>query len=166
MMLGNHRDRHGLRYTRIFDAPQELVFACLTQPEHLSHFWAPLGASAPTEEIHIDLRPGGSFTTLIVNDTSGATYATRSVFLEVQAPSRLVWYEEHTGMTVRVTLTALPGGETLFRLHQTNVPDVVRLPENRTGFTTTLDKFSSYLHRLTQGDQHGTEYDNNHHNVS
>ena len=151
----------GLQFSRIFDAPPELVFECFTQPEHLSHFWAPAGASAPAGRIRVDLRPGGTFATLIVNDTSGATYATDAVFLDVDRPSRLVWYERHTGMTVRVTFTALPSGKTLFRLHQTNVPDQVRLPENQAGFKTTFEKFANYLSQLT----HGEEHEHEHHDV-
>ena len=27
--------------TRVFDAPRELVFRCMTEPEHLAHFWGP-----------------------------------------------------------------------------------------------------------------------------
>lgn len=141
----------GLEFSRVFDAPPEVVFECMTQPGHLTHFWAPAGASAPVEEIRVDLRPGGRFETLIVNDVTGATYATRSVFTEVHAPSSLVWHEEHTGMTVRVTLTALPAGKTSFHLHQTNVPDIVRLPRNQAGFKTTLDKFDNYLKQLAGG---------------
>lgn len=94
------RDESDLEYTRIFDASRELVFTCMTEPEHLSHFWAPLGSSAPVERIRIDLRPGGTFETLIVSDADGSTYATSSVFLEVERPARLVWREAHTGMTV------------------------------------------------------------------
>jgi uncharacterized protein YndB with AHSA1/START domain len=26
-------------HTRVFDAPRELVFRCMTEPEHLTHFW-------------------------------------------------------------------------------------------------------------------------------
>ncbi|MCF3139858.1 MULTISPECIES: SRPBCC domain-containing protein [unclassified Paenarthrobacter] len=141
----------GLQYSRVLDAPPELVFDCFTQPGHLTHFWAPKGASAPTTEILVDLRPGGRFETLIVNDATGATYATRSVFLEVHAPDILAWHEEHTGMTVRVTFTALPGGRTLFSLHQSDIPDQVLRPENRAGFATTLDKLSNYLHHLADG---------------
>jgi uncharacterized protein YndB with AHSA1/START domain len=36
-----------LTYTRIFDAPRELVFRCMIEPEHLTHFWGPAGVSAP-----------------------------------------------------------------------------------------------------------------------
>lgn len=145
-------EESGLQFSRVFDAPPEVVFACLTQPEHLTHFWAPLGSSAPTDEIRIE-PPGGRFETLIVTDESGATCATRSVFLEVQAPTSLVWHEEHTNMTGRITLTALPAGKTLFHLHQTNVPDIVLLPRNQAGFKTTLDKLADYLHHLAQGAQ-------------
>lgn len=143
--------KDGLEFTRVLDAPREVVFQCFTQPGHLTHFWAPAGASAPTDAMTVELRPGGRFETLIVNDATGATYATRSIFLEVQPPSMLAWYEEHTGMTVRVTLRELAGERTLFHLHQTNVPDIVRLPRNQAGFKTTLDKLSSYLQQLVDG---------------
>jgi uncharacterized protein YndB with AHSA1/START domain len=143
------RDESDLEYTRIFDASRELIFTCMTEPEHLSHFWAPLGSSAPVERIRIDLRPGGTFETLIVSDADGSTYATSSVFLEVERPARLVWREAHTGMTVHVTLTSLPNGRTKLHLRQTNVPDVVRLPENQAGFRTTFDKLSGYLDQLS-----------------
>ena len=46
---------------RVFDAPRELLFRCLTEPEHLTHFWGPIGMSAPIESIKIELRIGGVF---------------------------------------------------------------------------------------------------------
>lgn len=147
-------DNAELEFSRVFDSPPEVVFACFIDPTHLTHFWAPLGASAPVEKIHIDPRPGGRFETLIVNDRTGATYATCSVFLDVQPPTLLAWREEHTGMRVRVTFTALPGERTLFRLQQRDVPDIVKLPENQVGFTRTLDKLAHHLRLLTQGAQH------------
>jgi uncharacterized protein YndB with AHSA1/START domain len=30
-----------LTYTRVFDAPRELVFGCMLEPEHLTRFWGP-----------------------------------------------------------------------------------------------------------------------------
>jgi hypothetical protein len=32
---------------RVFDAPRELVFACMTDPKHLTHFWGPTGVITP-----------------------------------------------------------------------------------------------------------------------
>jgi uncharacterized protein YndB with AHSA1/START domain len=40
-----------LTYTRVFDAPRELVFRCMIEPEHLTHFWGPAGVSTPLESI-------------------------------------------------------------------------------------------------------------------
>ncbi len=36
-----------LQFTRVFDAPRELVFNCMIDPDHLTHFWGPAGTSAP-----------------------------------------------------------------------------------------------------------------------
>ena len=30
-------------FTRVYDAPPALVFACMTDPEHLTHFWGQSG---------------------------------------------------------------------------------------------------------------------------
>ena len=50
---------HVLRFTRVFDAPRQLVFSCMIEPEHLTHFWGPTGTSAPLDRITVDARPGG-----------------------------------------------------------------------------------------------------------
>lgn len=55
-----------VEFTRVFDAPRELVFACMTRPEHLTHFWGPRGTSAPLDRMHVDLRPTGRFETIPV----------------------------------------------------------------------------------------------------
>jgi uncharacterized protein YndB with AHSA1/START domain len=39
--------RGELTYTRVFEAPRDLVFRCMTEPEHLTHFWGPRGMSTP-----------------------------------------------------------------------------------------------------------------------
>ena len=80
-----------LRFTRVFDAPPEVVFRCLTSPEHLTHFWGPTGVSAPLEHITVDLRPGGAFETVMVSDADGSRYPTRAVYTEIVPPERLAW---------------------------------------------------------------------------
>ena len=35
--------RPELRFVRVFEAPRNLVFRCMTEPEHLVHFWAKRG---------------------------------------------------------------------------------------------------------------------------
>jgi uncharacterized protein YndB with AHSA1/START domain len=98
-----------LEFTRIFDAPRELVFRCMIEPEHLTHFWGPAGVSAPVEHIHVDARLGGVFETVMVDDADASEYPTRVTYIEVTEPERLVWREVHSGMTVTATFADLDG---------------------------------------------------------
>lgn len=134
-----------LLFTRVFEAPRELVFECMTQPEHLTHFWGPAGTSAPVEHITVDARPGGAFETVMINDADGSRYPTQAVFDEVVEPERLVWTETHSGMTVTVTFSDLGGSRTGVEIRQVRVPEAVRSPEAQAGFLTSLDRFARYL---------------------
>ena len=140
-----------LTFTRVFDAPRELVFRCMIEPEHLTHFWGPAGMSAPLEHIKVDARPGGVFETVMVNDADGSQYPTRAVYVEVTEPERLVWNEAHSGMTTTVTFTDLGGARTEVRIHQVNVPEAFRRPEAQAGFLSSLDRCAAYLGSLQSG---------------
>lgn len=137
-----------LVYTRVFDAPRELVFRCLIEPLHLTHFWGPAGVSTPLETIKVDARPGGVFETVMVNDADGSQYPTRAVFIEVTEPERLVWTEPDSGVTTTSTLRDLGESRTEVRIHQVNVPAAYRSPEAQAGFLTSLDRFAAYLAKL------------------
>ncbi|TML08662.1 MAG: SRPBCC domain-containing protein [Actinobacteria bacterium] len=134
-----------LSITRVFDAPRELVFRCMIDPEHLTHFWGPVGTSAPIDKIVLDPRPGGAFETTMVNDADGSEYPSRGVFVEIVEPERLVWSEPDFGMTTTSTFVQLDDGRTEVHIHQTNVPEMFRTPEARAGFESSLDRFAAYL---------------------
>jgi uncharacterized protein YndB with AHSA1/START domain len=137
-----------LVYTRVFEAPRELVFRCMIEPEHLTHFWGPSGVSTPLETITVDARPGGTFETLMVNDHDGSSYPTRAIFIEVAEPERLVWREPGNGVVTTSTFRDLGGTRTEVTIHQANVPAAFRSPEARAGFSTSLDRFAAYLAKL------------------
>jgi uncharacterized protein YndB with AHSA1/START domain len=138
-----------LIYTRVFDAPRELVFRCMIEPEHLTHFWGPAGVSTPLESIKVDARPGGVFETVMVNDADGGQYPTRAIFVEVAEPERLVWTEPGTGVTTTSTFSDLGGARTEVKIRQANVPESFRSPEAQAGFATSLDRFAAYLRTLS-----------------
>jgi uncharacterized protein YndB with AHSA1/START domain len=137
-----------LEFTRVFDAPRELVFRCMIEPEHLTHFWGPTGLSAPLDHIHVDPHPGGVFETVMINDADGSEYPARATYVEVTEPERLVWKEALSNMTVTVTFADLGEGRTELRIHQTNVPETFRSPEAQASFLTSLDRFAAYLVQL------------------
>lgn len=137
-----------LHVVRVFEAPRELVFRCMIEPEHLTHFWGPIGVSTPIENITIDARPGGLFETVMVNDADGSEFPLRAEYLEVVEPERLVWVDRFTGVTVTSTFVDLGDARTEVQIHQTNVPDAFRTPEAQAGFESSLDRFASYLATL------------------
>jgi len=136
-----------LTYTRVFDAPRELVFRCMLEPEHLTHFWGPVGTSTPLDGITVDPRPGGAFETVMISDADGGSYTMRAIYAEIVPPERIVWTEPGTGMTTTSTFTDLGGARTEVRIHQANVPDSIR-PEDQARFQTSLDRFAAYLKTL------------------
>jgi uncharacterized protein YndB with AHSA1/START domain len=142
-----------LRFTREFDAPRQLVYSCMVEPEHLTHFWGPLGTSTPLDTITVDARPGGTFATVMVSDADGSTYPTSARYVEVSPPERLSWVEDRSGMTVSITFTELGDDRTQVQIEQTNVPAPMMEPANQAGFLTSLDRFAAHLARLTAAER-------------
>ena len=141
-------DLGDITYTRVFDAPRELVWTCMTDPQHLTHFWGPVGVSTPLENITIDLRVGGTFETVMVNDADGSEYPSRGVYTEITPPEVLAWREDN-GVTCRTTFTDLGDGRTEVCINQSNVPAWFRSEESSAGFRSSLDRFAAHLATLT-----------------
>jgi uncharacterized protein YndB with AHSA1/START domain len=140
-----------LVYRRVFAAPCELVWRCLTEPTELAQYWGPSGMSTPLDGIVVELHPGGRFETLMLGERGSHRMA--ATFTEVVAPERLAWVEAATGMHITSTLHDLGDGTTEVVIHQRNVPEMMRGPEARAGFLTSLDKLQEHLTHLIQGDR-------------
>ncbi|TNC24296.1 SRPBCC family protein [Amycolatopsis alkalitolerans] len=138
-----------LTIRRVHHGSRELLFDCMTKPEHLAHFWGPAGTTTPVENIVVDLRPGGAFETTMVGE-DGGTYTMRAVYAEVRRPELLVWIEPEVegGMRTEITFHDLGDGRTEVITHQTNVPAAYLSAEARAGFATSLDRFDAYLASL------------------
>jgi uncharacterized protein YndB with AHSA1/START domain len=134
-----------LVYTRVHRASTDLLFDCMTQPEHLTCFWGPSGTTTPIDGIVVDLRPGGAFETTMVNDSDGNRYVMRAVYVEVDRPHRLVFTERGSGMTTTITFADLGDGRAEVTTHQTDVPEAYASPQAQAGFRTSLDRFAAYL---------------------
>ncbi|MFI5924491.1 SRPBCC domain-containing protein [Micromonospora sp. NPDC051543] len=140
-----------LVYRRVFRAPRELVWRCLTEPDELAQFWGPRGTVTPVEGIVVDLRPGGRFETLMIGDQG--SYRMVATFTEIVAPELLAWVEPATGMHTTSTFHDLGDGGTAVVIHQRHVPETMRTSDARAGFTTSLDKLAERLAQLTRKDQ-------------
>jgi uncharacterized protein YndB with AHSA1/START domain len=104
-----------LSISRLIDAPPSKVFRAWTTPELLQQWWGPHGMTTPECEMHLWV--GGLFRTLM-RAPDGAEYPTSGVFLEIEAPSRLVFTDAYAPgwvpsgkpfMTAEVTFEAVDG---------------------------------------------------------
>jgi uncharacterized protein YndB with AHSA1/START domain len=102
--------------TREFDAPRELVFKVITDPELLPQWWGPRYLSTIVDKM--DVRPGGQWR-FVQRDPQGNEYAFHGVYHEVLAPERIIDTFEFEGLpeTGHVTLETmrlleLPAGRT------------------------------------------------------
>ena len=73
--------------TREFDAPLELVFDVLTNPEHVRHWFAPF--TDRVTECSIDFRVGGGYHIVFVTE-DGKECSFRGTYLEIEPPTRTV----------------------------------------------------------------------------
>jgi uncharacterized protein YndB with AHSA1/START domain len=80
--------------TRTYDAPRELVWAAMTEPEHVRQWWGGPGFTNPVCEM--DVRPGGPWHH-VMRFPDGRELEMHFVFLEVDRPRRLVWQHADHG---------------------------------------------------------------------
>jgi uncharacterized protein YndB with AHSA1/START domain len=90
--LGNERttaytDGPFLVMERVFDAPRELVWKVLTDPERIPNWWG-LGSSTMTVE-EMDVRVGGRWR-WVAHNPDGSDAPFKGEYLEVVPPERLV----------------------------------------------------------------------------
>lgn len=74
--------------SRVFDAPRELVWQAMTDPQHVIHWWGPRGFSTTIETM--DVRTGGTWSH-VMRGPDGAEYPNKSIFTEVIKPERIVY---------------------------------------------------------------------------
>jgi len=109
-----------LLITREFDAPRDLVFKAMTDPQLLSRWWGPRKYETIVDQM--DVRPGGKWR-MRNRGADGGEHAFRGEFREVTPPERIVWtfeYEPLPGHISTETMTlAERDGRTLLTVRDT-----------------------------------------------
>ena len=122
VQLGNDRttvytEGQELVFERIFEAPRELVWKVITDPERVTNWWGPDGYTTTVETM--DVRPGGKWR-WINHTTAGEDVPFKGEYLEVVPPERLVQTEiwDVPGFDDRAAINTLVledlGGRTKF----------------------------------------------------
>ena len=102
--------------TREFDAPRELVYKAVTDPELVPQWWGPRYLSTIIDKM--DVRPGGQWR-FLNRDAEGNEFAFHGVYHEILAPERIIDTFEFEGLPETghvaletMKLEALPRGRT------------------------------------------------------
>ncbi|MBI5890059.1 MAG: SRPBCC domain-containing protein [Nitrosomonadales bacterium] len=119
--LADSADRE-MVIARVLDAPRELVWEAMTNPQQVVHWWGPFGFTDTLQQM--DFRVGGVWTH-IMHGPDGTNYPNRSTFTAIVKPERIeysqggdgngdpaaqfdaTWIFEALGNQTRVTLRAV-----------------------------------------------------------
>ncbi len=141
--------------TRVYDAPRELVFRAWTEATRIVQWFGPRGYSCTTHEI--DLRVGGRWR-FDMTAPGGRRYPNRMVFLEIDAPRKLVFdhgsdIDDDPGrFRVTVSFDVQDNGKTVLTLRQLHPTPEQR--ERGIGFGAvelglqTLDKLAEHVENI------------------
>jgi uncharacterized protein YndB with AHSA1/START domain len=143
--------------TRVFDAPQKLVFDALTRPEMLRRWYGPQDWTLVICDI--DLRVGGEWR-FVVRRPDGKEIGQRGVYREVIPPERLVnteWWEDwNPGESVVTTVLVEREGRTTFTatilFPSQEVRDVVLKSGLEHGAAEGYNKLSEYLSSIADSE--------------
>lgn len=147
--------------TRTLDAPRELVWQALTQPEHFTKWWGPRPYTAPV--IEMDVRAGGSFL-WSMQSPEGERHWNAGKFTAVEPPSRLscdIYFADDTGKRISPAELGFPAdwdgrqtitfhleetdGRTRLTIRQTGIPEGDLRKMTSAGWSTSLDKLHESL---------------------
>jgi uncharacterized protein YndB with AHSA1/START domain len=151
---------HEVTIDRVFAAPRDLVFDCMTKAEHLSRWWGPHHFDVPLCES--DARPGGKIRIDMRGPEPYGTNEVHGEYLEVERPDRLVmvlrafgdgegnWGIEH--VTTMVFKDA-PGGTAMHMTTVVKQASEALLPAlegMREGWSQSFEKLDTHLAALEQ----------------
>ncbi len=99
--------------TRTFNAPRALVFKAWTDAELFLRWWIPKSAPVTLVASQLDIRTGGSYSLTFSHPAAPEPFTAFGRYLEVVAPTRLVWTNEEggdAGQVTTVTFEEIAGG--------------------------------------------------------
>ena len=154
-------------FSRVFDAPRDLVWRCFTDPGHMRQWWGPKGFKVLASKM--DLRVGGRYH-YGMSAPDGSPMWGKFVYREIVPPERLDFissFSDEKGGTTRhpghmswplethstFTFEELPGGKTKFTIswepHNATGEERQTFEAGRDsmrmGWSGTLEKLEAYL---------------------
>jgi uncharacterized protein YndB with AHSA1/START domain len=142
----NTADRE-LLFTRLLNAPVELVWEVWTQPEHIARWWGPDGFTNTISKMEV--MQGGVWE-LVMHGPDGTDYKNKSIFKEI-IPHKKIVYEHVSAPRFTATIRFEDqGDQTLLTWHmlfetREEFLRVVKTFKADEGLKQNIEKLSLYL---------------------
>ena len=138
--------------TRVVDAPRELVFDVMTNPEHVPHWFGLREWTLPV--CKIDLGPGGDWR-YVMRGPDGTEMGMSGVYKEVAPPERLVStesFDDYPGESLNTMVLTEDGGKTTIAVtvlyESKEIRDAVIQSGMEGGAAETYDRLAEYLETI------------------
>jgi uncharacterized protein YndB with AHSA1/START domain len=144
-------------FTRIFDAPRELVFETYSTCEHLMKWWGP--REWPLDYCKIDFRPGGSWHYCMKGPNPGDESWGIAYYKEITEPEKIIYNDNFSDKDGTVN-SEMPSFDTILTFtstgNRTELKMVSKVGSKEEvdklvgmglieGFTETLDRLEELL---------------------
>lgn len=96
--------KHDISMSRDFDAPREVIFKVITDPELVPQWWGPERYTTTVDRMEV--KHGGTWR-YVQRGSDGDEHAFRGVYHEVASPERLVYTFEYEGMPGHIALESI-----------------------------------------------------------
>jgi uncharacterized protein YndB with AHSA1/START domain len=96
--------KHEIIMARVFNAPRELVFKTMTDPELIPRWWGQRNTTTTVDKM--DVRAGGLWR-YVQRDQQGNEFAFHGVYHSITAPERVIDTFEFEGMPGHVILETM-----------------------------------------------------------
>jgi uncharacterized protein YndB with AHSA1/START domain len=149
MMQATETKIHELTVTKIFNAPQEKVFAAWTDPQHLNKWWGK--ADFTTKLVEVDFRVGGRYRLGMGPANEDTVHICTGEFREIKKPEKVVytWSWEQGGSTTPDTLVTVEfrdkGDQTELVLHHSGFDTAETCASHNEGWNDVIKSFEQYL---------------------
>jgi len=150
-----------VNFTRVFDAPLQLVFKAWTDARHVAQWWGPTGFTNPRCEL--DLRTGGAIR-IDMRGPDGTIYPMSGVYQEIVEPERIVFTSialDEAGNPLfenlnTVTFAEQAGKTTITlqtRVSKSTDKALQYLKGMEIGWSMTLDRLEAHIMKAAKGEK-------------
>lgn len=140
------QDGPSMWVTRRFAAPRDVVFDLCSDPNHITHWWGPVGFSTTTQAF--DFRPGGVWKH-VMHGPDGTDYDNEVVYREIVRPEKIAYSHISPPPFETVMTFKAVGDDTELTFHMTfptaEMRQAIADAKAAEGLRDTVDRFNDYI---------------------